>query len=68
MGMNSLQNVKAVPGTRCWNDECGQVGEEECFVSALKLWLWLFVLLLEIASVPEGSLSDWPHELSWQIT
>ena len=65
--MDSLQEGQAVPGMRCSNDVCDQVGEEECFVSAMKLWLWLFAPLLEIASVLEGSTGDWPAELSYRV-
>jgi hypothetical protein len=58
---------------RCSNDECDQDDYERMSVKKEKnvlhreMWLWLFVLFLEIASVPEGSLSDWSPKLSARV-
>jgi hypothetical protein len=58
---------------RCSIDECDQddyermSAKKEKNVLHREMWLWLFVLFLEIASVPEGSLSDWSPELSARV-
>lgn len=58
---------------RCSNDECDQDDYERMSVKKEKnvlhreMWLWLFVLFLEIASVPERSLSDWSPKLSARV-
>jgi hypothetical protein len=58
---------------RCSHDECDQDDYERMSVKKEKnvlhreMWLWLFVLFLEIASVPEGSLYDWSPKLSARV-